>query len=87
MKQFDCQSSRWGSDSWRTPHFEYVAGECVKGIAACLWNTASPLPRRIDVDSIEQAIERSATKGRQQGRRSGHPPLRWSACFKQLEAK
>jgi 6,7-dimethyl-8-ribityllumazine synthase len=51
-----------------TPHFEYVAGECVKGIAAV--STAHDIPVSfgvLTVDSIEQAIERAGTKAGNKG--------------------
>ena len=53
-----------------TPHFEYVAGECTKGLAQVSLQFGIPVAFGVlTVDSIEQAIERSGT-GRQQGRRS-----------------
>ena len=51
-----------------TPHFEYVAGECVKGIVAV--STAHDIPVSfgvLTVDSIEQAIERAGTKAGNKG--------------------
>jgi len=51
-----------------TPHFEYVAGECTKGIAQV--SLASGLPIAfgvLTVDSIEQAIERAGTKAGNKG--------------------
>jgi len=51
-----------------TPHFEYVAGECVKGIATV--STAHDIPVSfgvLTVDTIEQAIERAGTKAGNKG--------------------
>ena len=51
-----------------TPHFEYVAGECTKGIAQV--SLASGLPIAfgvLTVDTIEQAIERAGTKAGNKG--------------------
>ena len=51
-----------------TPHFEYVAGECTKGIAQV--SLASGLPVAfgvLTVDTIEQAIERAGTKAGNKG--------------------
>lgn len=51
-----------------TPHFEYVAGECVKGIASV--SAAHDIPVAfgvLTVDSIEQAIERAGTKAGNKG--------------------
>ncbi len=51
-----------------TPHFEYVAGECVKGIASVIGNNGLPVAFGVlTVDSIEQAIERSGTKAGNKG--------------------
>ena len=51
-----------------TPHFEYVAGECTKGLAQVSLNTGVPVSFGVlTVDSIEQAIERSGTKAGNKG--------------------
>lgn len=51
-----------------TPHFEYVAGECVKGLSQV--SLASNVPVAfgvLTVDTIEQAIERAGTKAGNKG--------------------
>jgi 6,7-dimethyl-8-ribityllumazine synthase len=46
-----------------TPHFEYVAGECVKGIAQVSMQYSIPVAFGVlTVESIEQAVERAGTK-------------------------
>lgn len=46
-----------------TPHFEYVAGECTKGIASVMMQHSIPVAFGVlTVESIEQAIERAGTK-------------------------
>jgi 6,7-dimethyl-8-ribityllumazine synthase len=51
-----------------TPHFEYVAGECVKGIAHVSLKHGIPVAFGVlTVDSIEQAIERAGTKAGNKG--------------------
>jgi 6,7-dimethyl-8-ribityllumazine synthase len=46
-----------------TPHFDYVAAEAAKGIAAVTMETGLPVIFGVlTVDSIEQAIERAGTK-------------------------
>ncbi len=51
-----------------TPHFEYVAGECTKGLAQVSLNTSVPIAFGVlTVDSIEQAIERCGTKAGNKG--------------------
>ena len=51
-----------------TPHFDYVAGECVKGVAAAAANHGVPMGMGIlTVNTIEQAIERAGTKAGNKG--------------------
>ncbi len=51
-----------------TPHFEYVAGECSKGLATVSLQNSIPVAFGVlTVDSIEQAIERSGTKAGNKG--------------------
>ena len=51
-----------------TPHFDYVAGECTKGLAQVSLTAAMPITFGVlTVDSIEQAIERSGTKAGNKG--------------------
>jgi 6,7-dimethyl-8-ribityllumazine synthase len=51
-----------------TPHFEYVAGECTKGLAQVMMEYGVPVAFGVlTVDSIEQAIERSGTKAGNKG--------------------
>ena len=51
-----------------TPHFEYVAGECVRGISSAAQKHGIPIGFGIlTVDTIEQAIERAGTKAGNKG--------------------
>lgn len=51
-----------------TPHFDFVAGECVKGISQVSLQADIPVAFGVlTVDSIEQAIERSGTKAGNKG--------------------
>ena len=51
-----------------TPHFDYVAGECVKGMATTMMQQEIPVSFGVlTVDTIEQAIERSGTKAGNKG--------------------
>jgi 6,7-dimethyl-8-ribityllumazine synthase len=51
-----------------TPHFEYVAAECTKGVASVSLNTGMPISFGVlTVDTIEQAIERAGTKAGNKG--------------------
>lgn len=51
-----------------TPHFDFVAGECNKGLAQVSLDAGIPVAFGvITTDSIEQAIERSGTKAGNKG--------------------
>ncbi len=51
-----------------TPHFDYVAGECVKGLSALALRHDVPVSFGVlTVDTIEQAIERAGTKAGNKG--------------------
>ena len=50
-----------------TPHFEYVAGECVKGLASAQRHGVPIGFGVLTVDTIEQAIERAGTKAGNKG--------------------
>ncbi|MDR3289389.1 MAG: 6,7-dimethyl-8-ribityllumazine synthase [Peptococcaceae bacterium] len=51
-----------------TPHFDYIAGEVTKGIAATSLNAGIPIIFGVlTTDSIEQAIERAGTKSGNKG--------------------
>jgi 6,7-dimethyl-8-ribityllumazine synthase len=51
-----------------TPHFDFVAGECISGIAAVARDAGIPVGFGIlTTDTIEQAIERAGTKAGNKG--------------------
>ncbi len=51
-----------------TPHFDYVAGECVRGLSAASLKHGIPVGFGVlTVDTIEQAIERAGTKAGNKG--------------------
>jgi len=51
-----------------TPHFDYVAGECVKGLSHVMMKKHIPVAFGVlTVDTIEQAIERAGTKAGNKG--------------------
>ncbi len=59
-----------------TPHFDYVAGECTKGLAQVSLSTGVPIAFGVlTVDSIEQAIERSGTKAGNKGSEAAETAL------------
>lgn len=51
-----------------TPHFDFVAGECAKGLGVVALESTLPVVNGVlTTDSIEQAIERSGTKAGNKG--------------------
>jgi len=69
-----------------TPHFEYVAGECVKGLAQVSLNADIPVAFGVlTVDSIEQAIERAGTKAGNKGAEAAITALEMVNLFVEME--
>lgn len=69
-----------------TPHFEYVAGECVKGLAQVALQYDIPVSFGVlTVDSIEQAIERAGTKAGNKGAEAALSAIEMVNLFKSLE--
>ena len=51
-----------------TAHFEYIAGECTKGIGQAMMQSGIPVTFGVlTTDTIEQAIERAGTKAGNKG--------------------
>jgi 6,7-dimethyl-8-ribityllumazine synthase len=68
-----------------TPHFEYVAGECTKGLAQVSLNTDTVVTFGVlTVDSIEQAIERSGTKAGNKGQEAAITALEMVSLLNKL---
>lgn len=68
-----------------TPHFEYVAGECVKGLAQVSLDAEVPVAFGVlTVDSIEQAIERAGTKAGNKGEEAALSAIEMVNLLKQL---
>lgn len=70
-----------------TPHFDFVAGECNKGLAQVSLEHGIPVAFGvITTDSIEQAIERSGTKAGNKGAEAAHSALEMVNVVEQLGA-
>lgn len=68
-----------------TPHFDYVAGECAKGIAAGALKFDLPIVFGVlTVDNIEQAVERAGTKAGNKGVEAAMSVLEMVSLFKRL---
>ncbi|MDB2384783.1 6,7-dimethyl-8-ribityllumazine synthase [Endozoicomonas sp.] len=69
-----------------TPHFDYVAGECVKGMAHASMELETPVSFGVlTVDTIEQAIERSGTKAGNKGAEAAMAAFEMVSLMKKLE--
>ncbi len=65
-----------------TPHFEYVAGECTKGLGSLSLEYNMPVAFGVlTVDTIEQAIERSGTKAGNKGAEAAMSALEMLQLF------
>ena len=68
-----------------TPHFDYVAGECAKGLNSVSLDTGIPVGFGVlTVDSIEQAIERAGTKAGNKGGEAAMTVLEMVNVLKKL---
>lgn len=68
-----------------TPHFEYVAGACVKGIASVSLQYDIPVAFGVlTVDTIEQAIERAGTKAGNKGEEAAASALEMVVLLDQV---
>jgi 6,7-dimethyl-8-ribityllumazine synthase len=69
-----------------TPHFDYVAGECVKGMAHVSLDYGLPVSFGVlTVDSIEQAIERAGTKAGNKGAEAAMSAVEMVNVLRQLD--
>lgn len=68
-----------------TPHFDYVAGECAKGLGVVSLDYNLPVAFGIlTTDSIEHAIERSGTKAGNKGSDAAMTALEMVSVLNQL---
>lgn len=69
-----------------TPHFEYIAGEVSKGVAAAALETGVPITFGVlTTDSIEQAVERAGTKGGNKGFDAACSAIEMASLFRELK--
>ncbi|MBW8056419.1 MAG: 6,7-dimethyl-8-ribityllumazine synthase [candidate division NC10 bacterium] len=69
-----------------TPHFDYVAGEAAKGVAATALKTGVPtIFGVITAETIEQAIERAGTKLGNKGFEAALAAIEMASLFAQLD--
>jgi 6,7-dimethyl-8-ribityllumazine synthase len=70
-----------------TPHFDYVAGECAKGMSAAGARHGLPVAFGVlTTDTIEQALERAGTKAGNKGADAMLSVIEMANLLRQLEA-
>jgi 6,7-dimethyl-8-ribityllumazine synthase len=69
-----------------TPHFDYIASEVSKGVAAASLATGVPIAFGVlTTDSIEQAVERAGTKGGNKGFDAACSAIEMANLFRELK--
>ena len=70
-----------------TPHFDYVAGECAKGLGQVGMSANLPVVFGVlTTDSIEQAIERAGTKAGNKGADAAMTAIEMCSLLRKLDA-
>lgn len=70
-----------------TPHFDYVAGECAKGLGQVGMSQNLPVVFGVlTTDSIEQAIERAGTKAGNKGADAAMTAIELVSLLRKLDA-
>ncbi len=68
-----------------TPHFDYVAGECARGLQLASLETGVPVIFGVlTVETLEQALERAATTAMNKGGESMEAALEMAAVMDRL---
>lgn len=68
-----------------TPHFDFVAGECAKGLAVVSLESGVPVGFGVlTVDTIEQAVERAGSKAGNKGVEAAAAALEMVRVLQQL---
>jgi 6,7-dimethyl-8-ribityllumazine synthase len=71
-----------------TPHFDFVANECVKGLASVsLEHNLHISFGVLTVDSIEQAIERAGTKAGNKGAEAAQVAIEMADLLRQVDTQ
>ena len=68
-----------------TPHFEYVAGECARGLQQASLETGVPVAFGVlTVDTVDQALERAATNAGNKGGEAMETALEMASLLSRL---
>jgi 6,7-dimethyl-8-ribityllumazine synthase len=70
-----------------TPHFDYVAGECARGLQNVSCDTGVPVAFGVlTVENVEQALERAATTGPNKGTEAMEAALEMASLLEKLDS-
>ncbi|CAH0532907.1 6,7-dimethyl-8-ribityllumazine synthase [Vibrio stylophorae] len=87
MGQFDAIVALGSVIRGGTPHFDFVAGECNKGLAQVALDFEVPVAFGVlTTDTIEQAIERAGTKAGNKGAEAALSALEMVNVLSQINA-
>lgn len=68
-----------------TPHFEYVAGECSRGLASAMQRHGLPVAFGVlTTETLEQALERAGTKAGNKGADAARTALEMISLLRRL---
>lgn len=85
-KRFDAIIALGAVIRGATPHFEYVAGECTRGLSTVSLKYDIPVAFGVlTVDTIEQAIERAGTKAGNKGAEAALSAIEMISLLRNLE--
>ena len=71
-----------------TPHFEYVSGECARGLTLVALETGVPVIFGVlTVNTTEQALERAAVQGMNKGGEALDTALEMAGLFHRLQQR
>jgi len=69
-----------------TPHFDFVAGECARGLARIATDTGVPIAFGVlTTNTVEQAIERAGTEAGNKGGEAAQTAIELANLLRQLE--
>lgn len=70
-----------------TPHFDYVAGDCARGLSAAALDSGVPVGFGVlTTDTLEQALERAGTKAGNKGADAAVSAVEMVRLLRQLDA-
>ncbi len=69
-----------------TPHFDYVAGDCARGLSATALASGVPVGFGVlTTDTVEQALERAGTKADNKGADAARAAVEMARLMRQLD--